>query len=65
VTEGELVEVGLQVLVAHRAGMRADEPALQQQRDRPVAAPDRIVLVPLRLGLDDSIVRSAPRLLAS
>jgi hypothetical protein len=25
VTEGELVEVGLKVLVAHRAGMRADE----------------------------------------
>jgi hypothetical protein len=55
VTEGELVEIGLQVLVAHRAGMRADEPALQQ-RDRPVAALNRIVLAPLCLGLDDSIV---------
>jgi hypothetical protein len=47
VTEGELVEAGLQVLVAHRAGMRADEPALQQ-RDRPVAALDRIVRAALQ-----------------
>ena len=28
--EGELVEVGLQVLWLHRAGMRAEQPALQQ-----------------------------------
>ncbi len=35
--ESELVEVGLQVLWLHRAGMRAEQPALQERR-RPVTA---------------------------
>ena len=56
VAEGELVEVGLQMLGAHPAGVRADQPALQQ-RDRPVAALDGVVLAPLLLGLDFPIVR--------
>ena len=55
VAEGELVEVGLQVLVADRACMRADEPALQQ-RDRPVASLNGVILAPFGLGLYVSLV---------
>ena len=51
-----IVEVGLQVLVARGAGMRAEQPALQQ-RDRPVATLDRVSLAPLSLGLDDRLMR--------
>ena len=40
------VFVGLQVLVADRAGMRAEQPALQE-RDRPVAALQGVALAPL------------------
>ena len=56
VAERELVEVGLQVLVAHRAGVRAEQPAFEQ-RDRPVAALHGVVLAPLGLGLHDGVVR--------
>ena len=55
VTERELVEIGLQVLGADRARVRAEEPALQQ-RDRPVARLDSVVLAPLCLGLRDCFV---------
>jgi AcrB/AcrD/AcrF family protein len=38
VTEGKLVKVGLQMLFAYRAGVRADEPALQQPDRQPWTA---------------------------
>ena len=56
VAKDELIEIGLQVLVAHGAGVRPEEPALQE-RDRPVAALDRIALAPLDLGLHGHLVR--------
>ena len=45
VTECELVEIGLQMFVAHGAGVSAQKPALQV-RDRPVAALQGIFLAP-------------------
>ena len=55
VAEGELVEIGLQVFVAHGAAMRAEHPALEQ-RDRPVAALQGIGRAPLGLGLHFAVV---------
>jgi hypothetical protein len=48
VAEDELVEVGLQVLRLHRAGMGAEQPALQQ-RHCPMAALHDVLLAPLGL----------------
>ena len=56
VAEGELVEIGLQVLLAHRARVRAEQPALQE-RNRPVAGLQGVVVPPLRLGLHDHVMR--------
>ena len=56
VAERELVEIGLQMLGADRARVRAEQPALQQ-RDRPVAGLNGVVVAPLRLGLYDRVVR--------
>ena len=63
VAEGELVEIGLQVLVADRARMRAEQPALQE-RDRPAAALQGALLTPLHLGLHDHVVRPLAEALA-
>lgn len=52
VTEGELFEVGLQVLVADRAGVRAQQLALQQGCG-PVAGLNGIANAALGLGLHD------------
>jgi hypothetical protein len=46
VPEGELVEIGLQVLGPHGAGMGAEQPAPQKRR-RPVAALQGVALAPL------------------
>ena len=50
VAEGELVEIGLQMLRRHRPRMRAQEPALRERR-HPVTALHCIVFAPLLLGL--------------
>src|SRR5262249_33523903 len=56
VAKDELVEIGLQVLFAPRARVRAEQPALQE-RDRQVAGLRGVVLPPLRLGLHDHVMR--------
>lgn len=43
------------MLASHRTRMRADQPALQQ-RDRPVAGLEHVVLTPLDFGLNDGLV---------
>jgi hypothetical protein len=63
VAEGELVEIGLQMLVAHRSPVRSEQPA-PQGRDRPVAALQRVPLAPLRLGLHVHVVRPLVEALA-
>jgi hypothetical protein len=49
VSEGVLVEVGLEVLGADCTSVGAQKPALEQ-RDRPVATLDGVVLAPLGLS---------------
>jgi hypothetical protein len=49
-TEGEFIEIGLQVLGANRSGVRAERPALQKQC-RPVATLQDVALAPLLVCL--------------
>jgi len=63
VTEGVLVEVGLQVLGVDRTGVRAQRPALQE-RDRSVATLDGVALAALGLGLHFRVVRPLAQALA-